>query len=217
MKSRNLYTFAETEIGMEDFRLKVFITLVREGSFTKAASALGVTQPAVSQHIAELEKITGVKLFVRTRGEAVLTDQGRVFLDYAERILSGYESMSVMFSSLQTERVGISVSEELFTYFVSPLLDSFVKVHPGVTFERVRFEEADLTISLAPSPDSPYDIYPETIAKLRVSLSPAPKKVGDFAATHESLSYFDVLFRPSAGFASTKLCRVLKSYFASLL
>ena len=47
----------------EDFRLKVFMTVAREKSFTKAASELGVSQPAVSQNISELEKSAGVKLF----------------------------------------------------------------------------------------------------------------------------------------------------------
>ena len=72
---------------MEDFRLKVFEAVAEEGSFTKAARALGITQPAVSQNIAELEKITGVRLFDRHRGEVVLTEQGRVFGEYAARIL----------------------------------------------------------------------------------------------------------------------------------
>ena len=202
---------------MEDFRLKVFKTVINEGSFTKAAQALDITQPAVSQHIAELEKITGVRLFDRQRGEVMLTEQGRVFLDYADRILSGYEYASVLFTPLQEQTVRISVSEELYSYFVAPSIGSFVKIHPEITFVRTGFEDADLSFSLVPSPDSPFDIYPETIAKIRVSVAPAPKKMGDFAATHESLSYFDVLFRPSADFASTKLCRVLKSYFASLL
>ena len=92
-----------------------------------------------------------------------------------------------------------------------------MKVHPEVSFERVLFEEADLVITMAPSPDNPFDIYQDSIAKLRISISPAPKKMGDFAATHEKISYFDILFKPSATFACTKVCRVLKDYFASLL
>ena len=47
----------------EDFRLNVFVAVAREGSFTKAAAALGVSQPAVSQNVADLEKSLGVKLF----------------------------------------------------------------------------------------------------------------------------------------------------------
>ena len=53
----------------EDFRLKVFVAVAEEGSFTKAAARLGVTQPAISQNVADLEKMTGVKLFSRLRGE----------------------------------------------------------------------------------------------------------------------------------------------------
>ena len=48
----------------EDFRLKVFLAVAKEGSFTNAAKSLGVSQPAVSQNIAEIEKGIGVKLVV---------------------------------------------------------------------------------------------------------------------------------------------------------
>lgn len=202
---------------MEDFRLKIFMTVASEGSFTKAASVLGISQPAVSQNISELEKTTGVRLFERLRGEVILTEQGRVFKDYAARIISCYAEASRMFSLLPPANVKIYVSEELYTHLVAPVIEKFIKVHPEITFERVLFEEADLAINMAPSPDNPFDIYPDSIAKLRISMSPAPKKMGDFAATHENTSYFDVLYKPSATFASTKVCRVLKDYFASLL
>lgn len=202
---------------MEDFRLKIFLTVAAEGSFTKAASVLGISQPAVSQNISELEKVTGTRLFERLKGEVVLTDQGKVFKEYAERILRSYAEASLMFSVLPSAVVKISVSEELHAYLAGPVLERFTKVHPEITFERVLFEDADLVITMAPSPDNPFDIYPDSIAKVRISLSPAPKKMGDFAATHENTSYFDVLFKPSATFASTKVCRVLKDYFASLL
>ncbi len=212
MKSRNLFTFVEILFDMEDFRLKVFKAVVQEGSFTKAAKALGITQPAVSQNIAELEKVTGVRLFERRRGEVVLTEQGRVFSEYAERILKDYADVSKLFEIIPSQNVRIAVSDELYAYLLNPVLESFTRVHDLVTFERASLEEADLIISLAPSPDSPFDIYPETIAKVRVSVSPAPKKLGDFAATHERISYFDVLFKPSSAFASTRLCSVLKNH-----
>ena len=48
---------------LEDFRLKVFITLSQERSFTRAAEQLHVSQPAVSQNISELEKQFGLKFF----------------------------------------------------------------------------------------------------------------------------------------------------------
>ena len=98
---------------MEDVRLKIFVTLAKEGSFTKAAAALGISQPAVSQNISELERTTSVRLFERLKGEVVLTDQGKVFIDYAERILKCYEDANIMFATLPATNVRISASEEI--------------------------------------------------------------------------------------------------------
>jgi hypothetical protein len=81
----------------EDFRLKAFLTVAREGSFTKAARSLGVSQPAVSQNISEIEKGIGVKLFDRIKGEISLTDTGKSFLQYAEKILYWYTAADSMF------------------------------------------------------------------------------------------------------------------------
>ena len=58
---------------LEDFRLNVFMEVARHKSFTRAAAALGISQPAVSQNIAEIEKGLGVKCFERLHGETVLT------------------------------------------------------------------------------------------------------------------------------------------------
>ena len=61
---------------LDDFRLRVFMMVAAEGSFTRAAQHLGVSQPAVSQNIAELEKQVGAVLFERKRGEVTLTPEG---------------------------------------------------------------------------------------------------------------------------------------------
>jgi len=75
----------------EDFRLKVFMELVSRKSFTAAARALGVSQPAVSQHISELERILGVQLFERSRSEVRLTEAGEKLKGYAVQILYWYD------------------------------------------------------------------------------------------------------------------------------
>lgn len=199
---------------LEDFRLRVFMAVAEEGSFTKAAASLGVTQPAVSQNIADLEKVTGQKLFERMRGEVVLTSQGRVFMEYAGRMLDLCGSLGNMFGTFQPVNVKISAPEEVYSYYIAPALESFVSVHQDVTFERSIFEGADLTIALRPSSESPFDIQADSIARMRVSLAPAPK-MGDYKATQEKTSYFDILFQPSESFACTKLCRVLKEYLTS--
>jgi len=85
----------------EDFRLKVFMTLDAKGSFTAAAKELGISQPAVSQNIAELERNLGEPLFLRTRGEVVLTEKGKLFKEYAKQILHWYEATREAFLSPQ--------------------------------------------------------------------------------------------------------------------
>lgn len=199
---------------MDDFRLKVFMAAAVEGSFTKAAAALGVTQPAVSQNIAELEKLTGVKLFERLRGEVVLTPQGQVFRRYAETMLASSSLAANMFDRLSPTLVRISATEEVFSYYIAPALEDFMAVHPEITFERAIFEDADVAIVLKPSPDSVFETPTDSIARIRISMS-LPPKMGDYKATHEKTVYFDLLWQPVPSFACTKVCRLLKDFITS--
>lgn len=196
---------------LEDFRLQVFLTVARERSFTRAAAELGVSQPAVSQNVAELERIVGYKLFERLKGEVVLTSEGEVFKEYAQKLLGTCAEIQDMFAPLAATVVRISASEELYSYMVAPALESFRKIHPQVTFERALFDNADLVLSLRPSNGSPYEIPADSVARIRMSLYPAPK-MGDLSATHETTSYFDVIFQPSPVFSCTRLCRLIKEF-----
>lgn len=198
---------------LDDFKLKVFMAVVQEHSFTKAAAELGVSQPAVSQNIAELEKQSGMKLFERSRGEVSLTPEGVVFKDYAIRYMSVCEAADNMFSRLPAATVRISVSEELYAYLVMPALESFMKVHPEIVFERAIFEDADLKISLRPAL-SDDDTPSEAIAAIRMSMSPV-NKMGSHMATHEITTSFHVIYEPTAAFSCTRLCRLLKEILAS--
>lgn len=200
---------------LEDFRIQVFRTVASEKSFTKAASVLGVSQPAVSQNIAELEKIVGMKLFERLKGEVVITPEGLVFKDYAEKMTSLCSSAGNMFAKLPQTTVRLSVSEEVYNYLVAPALEPFLKIHPEVTFERCFFDDADLAISLRPSDGSPYNIPADSIARIRMSVFPTPK-TGDLSATHERTSYFDVLYQPDAVFSCSKVCRLLRECLISM-
>lgn len=84
---------------IEDFRIKVFETVARLGSFTAAARELGVSQPAISQNVTELEKQVGVKLFNRSRSEVAMTEDGKKFRRYAHQILHWYEAANQAFSN----------------------------------------------------------------------------------------------------------------------
>ena len=137
---------------LEDFRLKVFVAVAREKSFTKAASQLKVTQPAVSQNISELEKQFGQKLFERLRGVVLLTPAGELLLDRAKEILSKYDDLAQVFSVFPDTVVRVAASDEVFSYLTEVLLSRFLLVHPEVIFEQAFIDDlADLKVSLSPS------------------------------------------------------------------
>ncbi|GAA2582750.1 hypothetical protein GCM10010399_10620 [Dactylosporangium fulvum] len=64
-----------------------FALVARHLSFSRAAAELGMSQPAVSQAVARLERTLGLRLFLRTSREVALTDAGRGLLPYAEAVL----------------------------------------------------------------------------------------------------------------------------------
>ena len=140
---------------LEDFRLRIFVTLASERSFTKAAAVLGVSQPAVSQNISELEKTYGVTFFNRLRGEVVLTPAGEIFLEHANDILSRYSSITHLFQRFPATTVKVAASDEVFDHLTRNLLARFLQVHPEVQFEPAFIDDnADLKVSLIPSKEN---------------------------------------------------------------
>ena len=117
---------------LDDFRLRVFMMAAAEGSFTRAAQHLGVSQPAVSQNIAELEKQVGAVLFDRKRGEVSLTPEGNVFKDYAAKILHWYDATDALFGSAGKMTVNrpvrISTTDFVATYLLPGLLRDLLAV-----------------------------------------------------------------------------------------
>lgn len=138
---------------LEDFRLKVFIAVAEEGSFTKASLRLGISQPAVSQNIAELEKITGAKLFDRLPGEISLTDAGRVFLGYAKEIDASYHTVSDLFadgSPLFDRVLQVGVSDELAASVATSAATTYLATSPSRHLSiTCSPKEADIFLSTA--------------------------------------------------------------------
>ncbi len=143
MSANGLY---QTKTMLEDFRLKVFMTVAAQRSFTKAATALGISQPAVSQNISELEKMVGVKLFDRLRGEVAITPQGLVFQSHAEKILDSYNNMNHLFCNPRINGRTIPVR-----VFISPILSGFILT--GLT-DILQTLQPDLAVELSPSAEN---------------------------------------------------------------
>lgn len=116
---------------VEDNRLNVFLAVAEQGSFTMAARQLGITQPAVSQHIAELERQLSTVLFERG-GKVALTEQGRVFLDYARRIRRDWDAVNALFGTARTLEdslpVRIAATSFVAAYLLSPVLERLERI-----------------------------------------------------------------------------------------
>ena len=111
-----------------DFRLKVFYTVANRLSFTKAATELFITQPAISKHIQELEEQYKIKLFDRNGSKISLTYAGEVLLKHTQNIFEIYREIDFDMSSLINERTGllrIGASTTISQYILPPLLARF--------------------------------------------------------------------------------------------
>lgn len=91
---------------LEIYQLKTFVTIAREGSITRAAELLFLSQPAVSAHIKTIEDDIGFLLFERTARGMVLTDKGAALLVKAEQLLVQHRALIEQAQQLQGRTSG---------------------------------------------------------------------------------------------------------------
>lgn len=116
-------------------QLKVFQVVAEEGSFTQAARALSVSQPAVTIHIQELERHYGVRLFDRGGRRATLTDVGQTLFEYAQRIFTLAEEAEHALENageLRAGRLRILGSLTVGAYYLPPVIRVFRTKFPDI-------------------------------------------------------------------------------------
>lgn len=115
--------------------LRVFLTVVEEDGVGRAAMALGVTQPAVSQHLRALESQTGQPLFEKQGRKLALTQVGAALLPEARRALQALTNFSQTAEALdrmEQGRVEAGATSTAATYILPRFLTRFQKMYPGV-------------------------------------------------------------------------------------
>jgi len=122
--------------NMEIRQLEIFRALTRELNFTKAAARVHCVQSNVTTQIRALESELGARLFDRLAKRVVLTDAGRRFLPYAERVLSTLEEgrVSVGQNATPSGPLRIGTPESVLTYRLPRVLGRFRKLYPKVEF-----------------------------------------------------------------------------------
>ncbi|MGB3066719.1 LysR substrate-binding domain-containing protein [Sphingobacterium thalpophilum] len=117
-----------------DFRLLVFYTAAQHLNFTKTASALFISQPAVSKNIQELEKKLGIPLFERKGNNLNLTESGQILYKYAQQIINLYNQAGQEIQELQHGRKGnlvLGASTTISQYILPGLLADFLTQYPN--------------------------------------------------------------------------------------
>ena len=125
-------------------QLECFLAIVREGTFTRAAQRMHLSQPTLSERVLELEREVGKPLFSRSRRQVTLTEAGRVLEPYAARVMATVESAMQAVTELDGLRHGslvVGASTTPGVYVLPRLIGRFRARYPGI----------DLTLQIANS------------------------------------------------------------------
>jgi DNA-binding transcriptional LysR family regulator len=119
---------------MDRFRtMESFVRVVRSGSFTTAASQLGLSRALVSRHVSELETRLGVRLLNRSTRSLSLTDEGTSYLEFCERVFRDIESNERAMLRTRLEPAGtlkVLAPKSFGTAHLSDAVIAFAKTQP---------------------------------------------------------------------------------------
>ncbi len=122
--------------------LRSFVTAVRVGSISRAATALGQTQPALSQQLRKLESAVGHPLLNRSPSGVLPTRAGEELLPYAERILALSAQALTETGGALTGHCGVGLLEDLAASQLPQALADLARLHPGATLEVLSLSNA---------------------------------------------------------------------------
>ncbi len=134
---------------MEMKHLLSYTTVVRLGSFSRAAGELYIAQPTISLHVRQLEEELGTKLLIRTTKSLEVTETGREVYDYAVSILQLKDRIRERCSGGGRGIVRLGASTIPSAYILPEVLPAYVKTHPTTYFTIDQGDSRSVTQKLA--------------------------------------------------------------------
>lgn len=112
---------------MVDTKLHTLLAVCELSSFTKAAEQLSLTQPAVTQHIKQLEKELGIKIFNRIRNEMMPTEEGEIVIQYAKRDIALYQRIvqDLLNERHQTKKLTVGITHTAESNAVAEVIGNY--------------------------------------------------------------------------------------------
>ncbi len=125
-------------VNLELYR--IFYAVATNGSISKAASNISISQPAVTFQIKKLEEQLGISLFVRTKHGVVLTDEGKILFDYVktgiDSITNGENALTNL-KNLDSGLLRIGASTTVSRHVLIPYLGIFHEKYPNIDIKIV--------------------------------------------------------------------------------
>lgn len=126
-------------------QLEAFVQIADNGSFSKAAKDLFLTQPTISAHISALEKELNTRLFVRNTKEVRLSDSGTVLYDYAKQMIVLQKKIEDAFAPREENAqqcITIAASTIPAQYLLPGILANFNEKYPNQQFKILESDSA---------------------------------------------------------------------------
>lgn len=136
---------------MGDFRLKVFHSVAKNLSFTKASQELFISQPAITKHVQELETAYQTRLFDRQGNKICLTESGKLLLEHCERILDDYKRLEYEMNLLRNKYSGelkLGASTTIAQYVLPVMLGGFIGKFPQVSLSLMNGNSREIEAAL---------------------------------------------------------------------
>ncbi len=115
-------------------QIKYALTIAEAGSMNRAAEQLFISQPSLSSSIKELERETGITIFLRTSKGVVPTNEGSDFLMYARQVYQQYDLLTQKYSAQGGIKRKFGVSSQHYSFAVKAFVET-VKKYDTLNFE----------------------------------------------------------------------------------
>ena len=219
---------ADRWLGLDLRHLIALKAIADEGSFGKAAEHLGYTQSAISQQIAALERIVGLRLIDRPGGPRPisLTEAGRILLRHADaiqaRLLAAKADMAALEAG-DAGRLRVGTFQSVGAKIIPTLLRRFSESHPHVDIvlresqdesellEMIERGELDVTFWTFPVAPGPYETV-ELLTDPYVLLVPAGSPL---ASLRRTPTLKEIALQPLIGFNRCSAMDQVESHLAS--
>jgi DNA-binding transcriptional LysR family regulator len=219
---------ADRWTGLDLRHLAALKAIADEGSFGRAAERLGYTQSAISQQIAGLERVVGLRLVERPGGPRPisLTEAGNLLLRHAEaieaRLLAARADMEALRAG-EAGRLRVGTFQSVGAKVLPTLLRRFSGTHPGVEIslqesadeddllELVERGELDVTFNTLPLPPGPLDSV-ELLSDPYVLVVPAGSPL---ASVTRAPTLKEIALQPLIGFSRCRTIDTVERHLAS--